>query len=86
MFERLTVAMQRPDLLEKFRDQVVRLKSRKEVFMRSGKMDPIYGARRFDRNLHPKWGAGGAINSIADIFEDPHFEARKLLKRLMYLS
>ena len=82
MFERLTVAMQRPDLLEKFRDQVVRLKSRKEVLDEVEKWTLSMPRDNLIEICTQSGVPAGAINSIADIFEDPHFEARKLLKKI----
>ena len=82
MFERLTVAMQRPDLLEKFRDQVVRLKSRKEVLNEVEKWTLSMARDDLIEICTQSGVPAGAINSIADIFEDPHFEARKLLKKI----
>jgi len=79
MFERLTIAMQRPDLLERFGNQAERLAGRKivlaevEAWTRSMPRDEVITV------CTAKDVPAGAINSIADIFEDPHFKARGTL-------
>ena len=82
MFERLTVAMQRPDLLEKFSDQAVRLGSREEVLNEVEKWTLSMPRHNLIEICTQSGVPAGAINSIADIFEDPHFGARKLLKKI----
>ena len=79
MFERLTVAMERPDLLERFGDQKERLANRKivlaEVEAWTGSM-----ARDTVIDICTKSGVpAGAVNTIADIFVDPHVQARGTL-------
>ena len=79
MFERLTVAMQRPDLLERFGKQAVRLEGRKivlaevEAWTKSMPRDEVIAV------CTAKDVPAGAINSIANIFADPHFKARGTL-------
>ncbi|MBO6948472.1 MAG: CoA transferase [Rhodospirillales bacterium] len=76
MFERLTVAMERPDLWEKYGDQAERLKNREivlkevEAWTTSMPRDEVIDV------CTSKDVPCGAINSIADIFADPHFKAR----------
>jgi succinyl-CoA:(S)-malate CoA-transferase subunit A/succinyl-CoA:(S)-malate CoA-transferase subunit B len=79
MFERLSVAMKRPDLLQKYRNQKDRLKDRElvlievESWTRSMSRDDVI-------NICTANGVpAGAVNSIADIFADPHFSARKTM-------
>jgi succinyl-CoA:(S)-malate CoA-transferase subunit A len=76
MFERLTIAMGRPDLLERFGDQKPRLANRKivlaevEAWTSSMPRDDVI--RVCTENGVP----AGAVNTIADIFADPHVQAR----------
>ena len=76
MFERLSKAMQRPDLHERFGDQKVRLDNRKivlaevEAWTKSMPRDQVVEV--CTANDVPV----GPINSIADIFADPHFKER----------
>ena len=79
MFERLSVAMKRPDLLQKYRNQKDRLKDRElvlievESWTRSMSRDDVI-------NICTANGVpAGAVNSIADIFADSHFSARKTM-------
>tara|TARA_R110000772_G_scaffold49123_7_gene112952 strand:- start:45498 stop:46706 length:1209 start_codon:yes stop_codon:yes gene_type:complete len=82
MFERLTQAMGRPDLWDLYGDQAERLKHRDTVIeevtnwclsmTREQVMEKCIGAEV----------PAGPINSIADIFEDPHFRARDQLVTL----
>lgn len=82
MFERLTQAMGRPDLWNLYGDQAERLKHRDTVIeevtnwclsmTREQVMEKCIGAEV----------PAGPINSIADIFEDPHFRARDQLVTL----
>ena len=77
MFERLCAAMERPDLLEAYGDQKVRLANRDKVipeveaWTRSMDRDAVM-QRCIDNDV-----PSGPINSIADIFSDPHFAARE---------
>jgi len=76
MFERLCAAMQRPDLWDAYGDQKTRLANAKTVICEvtdwtsSMPRDEIMA--RCVANEVPS----GPINSVADIFKDPHFEAR----------
>ena len=77
MFERLCAAMDRPDLQEAYGNQSVRLTNRDKViteveaWTRSLDRDEIM-RRCIDHEV-----PSGPINSIADIFADPHFKARE---------
>ena len=77
MFERLCSAMDRPDLQEAYGNQSVRLTNRDKViteveaWTRSLDRDEIM-RRCIDHEV-----PSGPINSIADIFADPHFKARE---------
>ncbi len=79
MFERLTIAMQRPDMLERFANQADRLAARRivlaevEAWTKSMTRDEVIDVCTV--NGVP----AGAINSIADIFADPHFNERGTL-------
>lgn len=82
MFERLTKAMKRPDLLEAYGDQYVRLENRDRVIEEVtawttslDRSDVIGICVEFEV-------PAGSINSIADIFEDPHFAARENLTKI----
>lgn len=76
MFARLTAAMDRPDLLAAYGEQVPRLAAREHVidevtaWTESLPRDEIMA--RCIQNDVP----AGPINSVADIFKDPHFKAR----------
>lgn len=76
MFERLTMAMQRPDLWQAYGDQAERLANRDTViaevtaWTRSMPRDDVM-ARCVENDV-----PSGPINSVADIFDDPHFKAR----------
>ncbi|MCH9718834.1 MAG: CoA transferase [Actinomycetia bacterium] len=82
MFERLTVVMQRPDLLERFRFAPDRLAHRAEVeqavtdFTRSRQRGELL--RICEAGDVPC----GPINTIADIFDDPQVAARGNLQQL----
>ena len=82
MFERLTIAMERGDLLEKFGDQATRLNNRVQVLKEVEKWTRSFPREKIidvsTRNGVP----AGSINSIADIFEDEHFKAREAIKYL----
>ena len=82
MFERLTIAMERGDLLEKFGDQATRLDNRVQVLKEVEKWTRSLPREKIidvcTRNGVPV----GSINSIADIFEDEHFKAREAIKYL----
>ena len=77
MFERLCAAMERPDLLEAFGEQSIRLTNRTEVI---AEVEAWTQSRDRDRIIQAciKFEVpSGPINSIADIFSDPHFKARE---------
>lgn len=82
MFERLTVAMGRADLLERFGDQADRLAGREivlaevEAWTKSMPRDQVIAVCT-DNGV-----PAGAVNSIADIFNDPHFKERGTLTTL----
>jgi crotonobetainyl-CoA:carnitine CoA-transferase CaiB-like acyl-CoA transferase len=79
MFERLTVAMKRPDLLERFGDQKERLANRKIVL---AEVEAWTNSMPRDTVIEVCTASGvpaGSVNTIADIFADPHFQARGTL-------
>lgn len=79
MFERLSIAMQRPDLFEKYGNQAVRLKNREAVL---AEVEAWTKSMPRDTVIQVCTDSGvpcGAINSIADIFADPHVQARGTL-------
>jgi succinyl-CoA:(S)-malate CoA-transferase subunit A/succinyl-CoA:(S)-malate CoA-transferase subunit B len=76
MFERLTVAMDRPDLLERFGEQKSRLAGRAIVL---AEVEAWTGSMPRDQVIAVCTESGvpaGAVNTIADIFADPHVQAR----------
>lgn len=76
MFERLCGAMQRPDLWDRFGDQATRLAGRAIVL---AEVEAWTTSMPRDEVIRVCTGHDvpcGAINSIADIFADPHFKAR----------
>ena len=79
MFERLGAAMKRPDLVQKYGNQKDRLNDREivlaevEKWTRSMNRDDVIDI--CTENGVP----AGAVNSIADIFADPHVSARKTM-------
>ena len=80
MFERLTAAMQRPDLLEKFGAQSTRLASREIVLSEVQKWTRSFSRDNLIEICTKSDVPAGAINSISDIFNDPHFEERQVMK------
>jgi crotonobetainyl-CoA:carnitine CoA-transferase CaiB-like acyl-CoA transferase len=76
MFERLCVAMDRPDLLQSYGAQAARLAASntvtKAVTAWTNAMPRDEVLALCVENEVP----AGPINSVADIFEDPHFKAR----------
>jgi len=82
MFERLCRAMDRADLLAAYGDQAERLASRDvvnrevEAWTRSMPRDEVM-ATCVEHQV-----PAGAINTIADIFADPHFQARANLSQV----
>ena len=79
MFERLCAAMQRPDLHQRFSDQKRRLAGRAivlaevEAWTRSKPRAAIIDI------CNEKGVPAGPVNSIADIFADPHVAARETM-------
>lgn len=79
MFDRLCQAMDRPDLAERFGKVADRLAGREEV---DAVVTAWTGSMTREQVLEATVAAevpAGAINSIADIFEDPQFKARENL-------
>jgi len=82
MFERLGIAMQRPDLFEKYGDQATRLRERETVL---AEVEAWTMSMPRDKVIEVCTANGvpcGAINSIADIFADPHIQARGTLTEI----
>ena len=77
MFERLTQAMSRPDLWETYGDQVKRLAGRDRVIAEVTAWTTSMSRKDVLHLCVEAEVPAGAINSIADIFEDPHFKARE---------
>ena len=77
MFERLTGAMKRLDLLEKFGDQAKRLAARDQVIAQVTNWTTSMSRKEILHLCVDHEVPAGAINSIADIFDDPHFKARE---------
>mgnify|MGYP001158737899 FL=1 len=82
MFERLTIAMEREDLLEKFGEQATRLKNRVEVLAEVEKWTRSFPRETLIDVCNNNGVPAGSINSIADIFEDEHFRARETIKHV----
>ena len=80
MFERLTAAMQRPDLREKFGVQSTRLANREIVLSEVEKWTLSFSRDNLIEICTESDVPAGAINSISDIFNDPHFEERQVMK------
>ncbi len=77
MFERLCAAMDRPDLLEAYGDQSVRLANRDKVIPEVEAWTCSLDREDIMRRCIDHEVPSGPINSIADIFADPHFQARE---------
>jgi len=82
MFARLTQAMKRPDMLTAYGDQHVRLENREAVISEVTDWTRSMGRDQVITVCVDKGVPAGAINSIADIFSDPHFAARGNLTRM----
>ena len=82
MFERLTIAMEREDLLEKFGDQATRLDNRVQVLKEVEKWTRSLPRETIIDVCTTNGVPAGSINSIADIFEDEHFKAREAIKHV----
>ena len=80
MFKRLTVAMQRPDLLEKFGAQSTRLANREIVLSEVEQWTLSFSRDNLIEICTESDVPAGAINTISDIFNDPHFEERQVMK------
>jgi len=76
MFERLCGAMQRPDLLEAYGDQQKRLAARDTVIAEVTAWTSSLPRDEIMERCIAGDVPAGPINSVADIFEDPHFKAR----------
>ena len=76
MFERLTQAMVRPDLWESFGDQQTRLAARVTVIDEVTQWTTSMSRDEVIAACVAAEVPSGPINSIADIFADPHFRAR----------
>ena len=76
MFERLTQAMVRPDLWENFGDQQTRLAARVTVIDEVTQWTTSMSRDEVIAACVAAEVPSGPINSIADIFADPHFRAR----------
>ena len=77
MFERLTSAMGRPDMWTDFGDQAKRLAARERVVEQVTNWTTSMSRKDVLHLCVDHEVPAGAINSIADIFEDPHFKARE---------
>jgi succinyl-CoA:(S)-malate CoA-transferase subunit A/succinyl-CoA:(S)-malate CoA-transferase subunit B len=77
MFKRLTKAMGRPDLWTDFGDQATRLAARDQVIAQVTNWTTSMDRKAVLHLCVDHEVPAGAINSIADIFEDPHFKARE---------
>jgi succinyl-CoA:(S)-malate CoA-transferase subunit A/succinyl-CoA:(S)-malate CoA-transferase subunit B len=82
MFERLSVAMNRPDLLETYGDQKDRLSGREVVLAEVEEWTRSMPRGQVIDICTENGVPAGAVNSIADIFEDPHFKARKTMTKV----
>ncbi|MAO54529.1 MAG: carnitine dehydratase [Rhodospirillaceae bacterium] len=81
MFQRLTEAMERPDLWDAYGDQAARLKNRDTVIEEVTKWCMSMTRDAVMEKCIAADVPAGPINSIADIFQDPQFKARdQLLK------
>jgi len=83
MFERLTQAMSRPDLWDAYGDQAERLKHRDTVIEEVTNWCMSQTRDQVMEKCIAAEVPSGPINSIADIFEDPHFHAREQLVRMV---
>lgn len=79
MFERLTQAMDRPDLFALYGDQAERLKNRDTVIAQVTNWTTSLNRDAVMEKCIAAQVPAGPINSIADIFADPHFAARDQL-------
>ncbi|MDD9878410.1 MAG: CoA transferase [Magnetovibrio sp.] len=77
MFERLTKAMDRPDLWDAYGDQAARLAARDHVIAEVTAWTTSMSRDAVMAACVAAEVPSGPINSIADIFADPHFRARE---------
>ncbi len=84
MFERLTKAMHRPDLFEKFGKQSKRLRNRKLIIKEVTEWTSSRSRQEILEICVSNDVPAGAINTIADIFEDPHFKARQNITQFVH--
>jgi crotonobetainyl-CoA:carnitine CoA-transferase CaiB-like acyl-CoA transferase len=82
MFERLTSAMKRPDLLKKFGSQSTRLANRETVLSEVEKWTLSFSRNELIQICTDSDVPAGAINSISDIFHDPHFKERQVMTNI----
>jgi len=82
MFERLCAAMERPDLLQSYAAQATRLAAREVVTAEVEAWTASLARDEAMRRCVEAEVPAGPINSIADIFEDPHFAARDNLRSI----
>jgi crotonobetainyl-CoA:carnitine CoA-transferase CaiB-like acyl-CoA transferase len=76
MFERLCAAMDRPDLLQAYGTQTARLAARDTVTQAVTTWTNSMPRDEVMEICVENEVPAGPVNSIADIFEDPHFKAR----------
>jgi succinyl-CoA:(S)-malate CoA-transferase subunit A len=82
MFERLTEAMERPKLTELYGEQQKRLAARELVNQMVTEWVGSLSREEVMQRCLDKQVPVGKVNSIADIFEDEHFQARGNLARV----
>lgn len=82
MFERLTEAMERPKLTELYGEQQKRLAARELVNQMVNEWVGSLTREEVMRRCLDEQVPVGKVNSIADIFEDEHFQARGNLARV----
>ena len=81
VFRRLCDAMGRPELADdpRFATHLARGENEETLDAIIGEWAAQHDAREIDRTLNEAGVACGPIYSVADIFEDPQFEAREML-------
>ena len=79
MFERLTRAMERPDLLAAYGEQAARLAGRETVLAEVGSWTSSMPRQRVLELCTRHGVPAGPVNSIADIVSDPHVRERGTL-------
>jgi crotonobetainyl-CoA:carnitine CoA-transferase CaiB-like acyl-CoA transferase len=83
MFDRLTRAMARPDLLDAFGEQGKRLQNSEKVIAEVTKWTSSMPRDQVIDICVEHDVPAGAINSVADIFNDPQFAARQNLTHMV---